>query len=133
MKIIKKEKWNVEICAETMGKINVFGSLEEISRLAKETGCGFCIDFAHVMARYGGERRFEDIAKLFPQKRWQCHFSGIIYGDKGERKHKPTPKEEWEKLLKFLKGLDKEMVIVNESPLPLEDSLIGLKRWEKML
>jgi endonuclease IV len=34
-----------------MGKINVFGSVEEISDLVKETGCSFCIDFAHILAR----------------------------------------------------------------------------------
>ncbi|MCX6750549.1 MAG: hypothetical protein NTZ83_03760, partial [Candidatus Pacearchaeota archaeon] len=38
MEIIKEKKWKVELCPETMGKINVFGSIEEISRLVKETG-----------------------------------------------------------------------------------------------
>ncbi|MBU3912581.1 MAG: TIM barrel protein, partial [Nanoarchaeota archaeon] len=36
---IKKNKWKIKIAAETMGKINVFGSAEEILRLVKETGC----------------------------------------------------------------------------------------------
>jgi len=54
------------------------------------------------------------------------HFSGIIYGDKGERKHKKTLKEEWEKLLKALPK-NKEISIVNESPEMIEDSLEGIK------
>ena len=51
MEEIRKNGWKINIAPETMGKINVFGSVEEISRLAKETGCAFCIDFAHVLAR----------------------------------------------------------------------------------
>lgn len=133
LETIKKNKWNIEICAETMGKKNVFGSIEEVSRLVKETHCGFCIDFAHILARYG-ERRFEDIKKAFPQKKWQCHFSGIVYGDKGEKHHKKTPEEEWKKLLKFLKEecSDKDIVIINESPLPVEDSIEGLGIYNKL-
>jgi len=44
-KQIKKNKWKIQIAPETMGKINVFGSVEEISKLVKDTGCSFCIDF----------------------------------------------------------------------------------------
>lgn len=57
----------MELCPEIMGKVNVFGSIDEITDLVKDTGCGFCIDFAHVLARYG-EHKFEDIKKAFPQK-----------------------------------------------------------------
>ena len=126
MKEVKKNKWDVELCPEVMGKINVFGSVEEISRLVNETGCGFCIDFAHVLARYKSYN-FDLIEKSFPQEKWQCHFSGIEYGDKGEKNHILTKKEEWKKLLDFLDGLKKEVVIINESPSPEEDAVKGLK------
>src|SRR3989344_9643234 len=43
-KEIKNKKYTPKLAPETMGKINVFGSVEEISRLSKETGCEFCID-----------------------------------------------------------------------------------------
>ena len=133
LKEIKKNKWQVEICPETTGKINVFGSVEEISKIAKETGCGFCIDFAHILAR---EKRvdFDKIGNAFPQKEWHCHFSGIIYNEKGERHHKTTGKEEWENLFENLKKIakDKEIIIINESPTLIEDSVEGLKIWEKM-
>jgi len=130
---IKSRKWNVILCAETMGKVNVFGSIEEISRLVKETGCEACIDFAHVMARANGDKRFKEIAKAFSEKKWQCHFSGIVYGDKGEKKHKPTLKEEWKELLDFLHELKgkSEIVIINESPSPVKDAVQGLGIWEK--
>ena len=108
-----------------MGKRNVFGSIEEISRLMKETGCGCCIDFAHTLARYD-DNKFDLIKKSFPQKDWHCHFSGIVYGDKGERHHVKTPKEQWDKLLKFLKPLDKNITIINESPDNVKDSVEGI-------
>ncbi len=130
-KVIKNNKWNVELCPETMGKINVFGSIEDISSLAKETGCSFCIDFAHILARYK-ENKFNEIEKLFPQKNWHCHFSGIEYGDKGEKKHLVTTEKEWKNLFGFLKRLNKEVVIINESPDTLRDSIEGLRIWERM-
>ena len=51
MKEIKNKGWKIKIAPETMGKVNVFGSIEEISKLVRETGCSFCIDFAHILAR----------------------------------------------------------------------------------
>ncbi len=122
---IKKNKWKINIAAETTGKINVFGSLDEIKRLVKETGCSFTIDFAHILAR---EKivDYEKIKKLFEKyQSWHCHFSGIEYGEKGERKHKRTGKENWKKLLENLPK-DKEIIIINESPYDIEDSMEGL-------
>ena len=108
-----------------MGKINVFGSAEDVSKLAKEAGCSFCIDFAHILAR---EKKvdYDKIKELFPQKKWHIHFSGIIYGDKGERSHRKTERKEWTELLKNLPK-DKEIVIINESPDMVEDSVEGMK------
>jgi deoxyribonuclease-4 len=122
----KKNKWKPELAPETTGKVNVFGSLEEIKRLVEETGCSFTIDFAHILAR---EKKvdYEKIKKLFGEyKHWHCHFSGIEYTEKGERNHKKTGKENWKKLLESLPK-DKEIVIINESPDCVEDSVEGLK------
>ena len=130
LKEVKKRNWKIKLAPETMGKINVFGSLDEISKLAKETGCSFCIDFAHVLAR---EKKvdYEKIEKLFPQEKWHCHFSGIVYGEKGEKHHKTTEREEWENLLKNLPK-DKEITIINESPTMLEDSAEGIRLAKKL-
>jgi len=128
METVKENKWEVKLCPETMGKINVFGSPEEISRLAKETGCSFCIDFAHILAR---EKKvnYEKIKKLFPQKEWHCHFSGIEYGEKGERNHIGLKKEQWKELFENLPK-DKDITIVCESPDRIEDCVEGLKILE---
>jgi len=123
---IKKNKWKIKIAAETMGKINVFGSMEEISRLVEDSGCSFCIDFAHIEAR-DKKIDFEKINKLFVQhSEWHCHFSGIVYSDKGERHHIKTPKDKWKEILKNIPK-NKEIVIINESPDQIKDSVEGLK------
>jgi len=128
MEEINKNKWDIKIAPETMGKVNVFGSIEEISRLVKDTGCAFCIDFAHILAR---EKKvdFEKVAELFPGNEWHCHFSGIIYGDKGEKQHKSTEKTEWKNLFDNLNKIakDKEIRIINESPTMVEDCVEGIK------
>ena len=130
IKAIKKNKWNVDLCPEITGKINVFGSIDEIADLVKDTGCSFCIDLAHILARYK-EYKFEEVKKAFPQKKWHIHFSGIEYGDKGERNHKKTGIGDWKKILTFLKKLDKDVVLICESPAPVKDSIEGNKIWKR--
>jgi deoxyribonuclease-4 len=128
---IKANDWTPNIAPETMGKVNVFGSIEDISNLAKDTKCSFCIDFAHILARYK-ENKFELIKEKFkPYKDWHCHFSGIEYTDAGERRHIKTEKSAWQNLLKALPK-DKNITIINESPDMIEDSVVGLK-LSKML
>ena len=127
---IKKKSWNIKIAPETMGKVNVFGSVEEVSRLVKETGCSFCIDFAHILAREKNVD-YKAIAHAFPQNEWHAHFSGIVYGEKGEKHHITTGKKEWQELLKNLPR-DKKIRIINESPTMVEDSVAGLKLAEKV-
>lgn len=123
---IKKNKWKIKIAAETMGKINVFGSVEEISKLVEDTGCSFCIDFAHILAR-DKKVDYEKLKKLFGKyEKWHCHFSGIEYGEKGERKHILTGKDNWKKLLENLPK-SKDIIVINESPEPVKDSVEGLK------
>jgi deoxyribonuclease-4 len=126
--IIKERKWNVELCPETMGKINVFGSVEEISKLVKETGCSFCIDFAHILAR---EKKVDygKIKKLFPEMEWHCHFSGIEYNEKGERHHINLERKQWEGLFD---NLPKEKNISIDSMLRLDAKwMLDYKRNEE--
>ncbi len=126
---IKKHKWNAELAPETTGKINVFGSVDEILKLTEETGCSFCIDFAHILAR---EKKvdYEGILKKFSKyKELHIHFSGIEYTEKGERRHIKTKDKEIKELLENLKkyARDREIVVINESPYNVEDSVKTLK------
>ncbi len=133
-KDVKENNWNVILCPEVMGKINVFGSIEEISNLVKDTGCSCCIDFAHIIARYQGDKKYKEVKEAFSNlSEWHCHFSGIIYTDKGEKQHKSLELSEWKNLISFIKTLDKkEVVIICESPNPFLDSIRGLKTYEEM-
>lgn len=128
---VKKRKWNALLAPETMGKVNVFGSLDEIARLVKDTGCAFCIDFAHLLAR-DKSVDYERVKKLFPGQKWHVHFSGIVYGDKGEKHHKPTETEEWKQLLRNL-PIEKDITIINESPVCIDDSVAGLRLAKGLL
>jgi deoxyribonuclease IV len=130
---IKKNKWKIKISAETTGKVNVFGSIEEILKLVKETGIDFTVDFAHLLARSKGEMSYKEMVEKFKGfKKLHCHFSGIVYGDKGEKHHKITPNKDLKELLNELKKTNQEIVIINESPTPLEDSVRSLKFWESL-
>jgi len=131
MAVVKKNKWDVELCPEVMGKVNVFGSIEEVAWLVDETKCNCCIDIAHVLARYK-KYEFKMLGDSFKHKNWHVHFSGIEYGEKGERNHKVTPLEDWKKVLGFLKKLNKDVVIVCESPDQVNDSVVGKKIWEEL-
>jgi deoxyribonuclease-4 len=124
-----KQNWNIRLAPETMGKVNVFGSVEEIAKLVRETGCSFCIDFAHILAR-DKHVDYDKIMRLFPQKQWHVHFSGIVYGDKGEKHHKPTETLEWKELFANLPK-NKEITLVNESPTMIEDCIEGIKIAKK--
>ena len=129
---IKKNKWKIKIAPETMGKINVFGTIDEIKKLRKETGCEMCVDFAHLYARSVGKMSYEEMYKELSEfDELHCHFSGIVFGDKGEKNHKITDSEEIKKLLSVLPK-NKEIVIINESPYPVEDSVKSLKIFEKL-
>lgn len=129
--IIKQKGWKIKIAPETMGKNNVFGSFEQIHRLTKDTGCEFCIDFAHILAR-DKSVNYTKIKNLFSKNIWHCHFTGIVYGEKGEKHHKKTEKEDWINLLKELPK-DKEITIINESPSMIEDSKEGLEIYKKII
>lgn len=125
--IIKKKGWKVKIAVETMGKINVFGSAEEVIRLVKEAGCTFCLDFAHLHSRSLGKESYKEIYEKFRHfEKLHCHFSGIVFGEKGEKHHKKTPKEEMVKLVSALPK-HKEITIINESPSPFEDSVESIE------
>lgn len=121
---IKDKRWDVILCPETTGKINVFGSLDEIFRLVKDTKCGFCIDFAHLKARNKGKLDLKDVLDRIKKFRdVHCHYSGIAYGDKGERHHKNVNIREWKELANNLKKVDTNFTIICESPDPFKDAL----------
>ena len=129
---IKKRKWKTMLAPETTGKPSQFGSLKEILRLKKETGCYFTIDFSHLKARTNGKMGYDEmLEKIKSCKEIHCHFSGIEFTEKGERRHLVTPKKEIENLFSCLKKYSLNAIIINESPNPLGDA-IKMKKSQKI-
>jgi len=133
-KVIQKNKWQVQLAPETTGKESQFGSLDELLKLVKETKCFLCLDFAHMEARVQKNNLKEIFEKIKKAKlsRLHCHFSGIEYGEKGERKHIITPEKKLLELLKYFKKYKIEANLINESPDPISDTLKGIKIWKKL-
>jgi len=118
---ITQNRWKVKLCPEITGKPSQFGSLEELLKLKRDTGCGICVDFAHLYARQQGEIDYTQIIKKLP-KSFHAHFSGIAYGEKGERKHLNTTQEFFEPLAAALLKRNANVTLINESPRPHKDA-----------
>lgn len=131
--IIKEKKWDVILCPETTGKSSQFGDIDELVRLSKETDCGICVDFAHIKARYNEEVDYDNIlGKIKDIKFITCHFSGIEFTSKGERKHLITEDKDIKKLIEHLIKHKINTRIINESPDPFGDSIKSLKIYEEL-
>ncbi|MEK6967317.1 MAG: TIM barrel protein [Nanoarchaeota archaeon] len=121
---IKKCGWKTTIAPEIAGKHSSFGSVEEILRLQKETGCNACIDFAHLYAREMGKLNYPKLFdKLKPLKHIHAHFSGIAYTEKGEKNHEIMTEEFFMPLAKEIVKRKSDITIISESPITWKDSL----------
>jgi deoxyribonuclease-4 len=100
-------------------------------KLTKEIGCGITVDFSHLYARQQGEINYTKILAKLPNK-FHAHFSGIEYGDKGERKHIRTTNTFFEPLAKALIMRQANITIISESPKPYEDAIMMKKLVMKL-
>lgn len=131
---IKSKKWKIKIAPETTGKINVFGSVDEILKLKEDTDCHICVDFAHIKARNKGKINYSELFKKIKNVGYlHTHMSGIVYTNKGEKNHIITD----ERLLKELgeaikKDHIKNITIINESPSPIKDSIKTFDIFKKL-
>ena len=128
---ISKKKWDVILCPEVTGKPSQFGSLEEILQLMKDTGCGITVDFSHLYARQQGHIDYAAVLKVLPKK-FHAHFSGIEYGEKGERKHIITKKKFFEPLALELVKRKLDVTLINESPQPYKDAAMMKRVLQKL-
>ena len=99
MKIIKQtEQSKVIICPETGGKKSALGSMDDLIHFDKlHKRINLCIDFGHHHARTGGSLKsakdfiklLEYVEKEIPGRiqNLHCHFSPLIYTEKGEKNH----------------------------------------------
>jgi len=130
-KSIAGNGWQVELCPEITGKPSQFGSLAELLKLKQETGCGITVDFSHLYARQLGKIDYAKILVKLP-KQFHAHFSGIEYGDKGERKHIRTTEAFFKPLARALIQHPVDITIICESPKPYEDAIMMKKLIKKL-
>ena len=127
-----QKKVKVSLAPETTGKRTQFGSVDELLKLKKETGCDVCIDFAHIKAREQGIN-YEKLFDKIKLKHIHSHFSGIEYTEKGEKRHLVTKEEDIKELLQHIIKRKLDITIINESPEPIEDSIKTKKLLTKLL
>lgn len=136
---------NVNLGLETMGKHAQWGTLEEVLAMSKEFSQYPCLDPAHLHARYNGKINsveewndmFDTYENSLGKKSLQnmhIHFSGIEYNAHGERRHLPIQKSDaqWKEFLKVLKDRRIDGVVVSESPLLEEDTLLLQREYGKL-
>jgi len=129
--VVQQNRWAVALCPETTGKPAQFGSLDECLSLARETGCGFTVDFAHLLARSAGNLDYGEVLDRLPQ-RFHAHFAGIDYGPKGERRHLKTTPKYFLPLAEALLSRNVEATLINESPRPYQDAAMMKRVLEKL-
>jgi deoxyribonuclease IV len=122
---------SVVLRPETMGKVAMFGSLEEVLRLSHDIpGVLPCIDFAHLHARTGAMNSYEEFTAILQAvedslgreglDNFHAHMSGIAYNDRGERHHLPLNEADmrYRELLQALIDFDVKGTIAVEAPDP---------------
>lgn len=131
--LMKRNKYkDVKITCETTGKTGAFGTFDELLRLKKEIGIEICIDFAHIYARQQGKIDYAEILKKL-HGHIHSHFSGIIYTQKGERRHCNMNKHpDFVSLAKEILKQKKDITIICESPITWRDSLKQKKIFENL-
>lgn len=136
---------DVNLALETMGKHSQFGTLEEVLKISREFGQYPCIDPAHMHARSNGkvntEAEWHEMFDVYEEylgskalTYMHMHFSGIAYGESGEKKHLPIQESDanWRGFLRVLKDRKIGGVVVNESPLLEKDTLLLKETYAKM-
>ena len=134
--MLDERGWKVMLAPETTGKVSQWGTLDETLRLVEETGCSFCVDFAHLYARARGHIDYKEVLNKIQSaghKRIHAHFSNINYGLKGEINHLVLDgKPPFEPLAKELLDRKMDATIISESPITWKDSLKMREIFEKL-
>ena len=143
---LKKEKNQVCVRPEVMGKGSEFGTIDEVLRLSTELeGVAPCVDFAHWHARTGKFNSYPEFVSTLRQvKEWlgqtgldnmHIHFSGIKYGTRGEISHLNLKDADlrYEELLRAFRDLAVKGLVICESPNLEEDALLLKETYQRLL
>lgn len=141
--LIKKEKLNIDIGIETMGKQKVFGTLDEVIEVCKTVkGIFPAIDLAHIHARGNGclkerkdyEELFEKL-KALKLKNYLIHITGVLYEDGNELYHLPIKKGDMPiaPLIEIILDNNYNVTLISESPLLEHDAVYIRLQVEKAI
>ncbi len=130
---MKKKGVEIPIGLETMGKKEVFGSLEEIVEVCKRVrGTVPVLDIGHIHARcIGCLKEKEDFQKVFDTveelnlNHYLIHLTGVKYDSNGELYHVPIKKGDLPviKLMECILENDYDVTIISESPVVEHDAV----------
>lgn len=136
---------NVNLAYETMGKHSQWGTLEEVLSLSRAFGIYPCVDLAHLHARANGAinstlewnaflDQYEASLGVDSLQQMHLHYSGIAYGAKGEKHHLPFSESDaaWQEFLQLLKKRDVGGILVCESPLMEQDTLLLQEYYDRL-
>ncbi len=133
---IERKGWDVRLAPETTGKVSQWGTLDEVLDASRETGCSFCVDFAHLYARNRGNIDYDnalDKIRKAGHKHIHVHFSNINYGLKGELSHKVLDgSPPFEPLARGILERGMDATIISESPITWKDSLKMKEIFERL-
>jgi len=145
-KLLSEIKDDFLICIETMGNYSRIGNVQEVVELCRlDSRLVPCLDFGHINCLLQGElstnpdkiREILDYVEkeLGREKlnKLHIHWSAIVFGPKGERRHTTLGDSEWnfpfEPLAKYIKEkkLD-NIVIISESDSIMAQDALRLSR-----
>ena len=143
---LEKEKIDITLRPEVMGKPSQFGTVEELIRLCSDLGgLAPCMDFAHWHARTGAENTYDEFVSTLKQfedglgraalEDMHIHFSGIHYGQKGERKHLDLLESDmnFRELIQALIDCGVKGLVICESPNLEGDALLLQQTYNDLL
>ncbi len=129
----KKNGIEVPIGIETMGKKEVFGSLDEIVEVCKRiNGVVPVLDMSHIHARCNGcLKTKEDFQRVFDSLKelnlnhYLIHITGVKYNQNGEIYHIPIKKGDMPviSLMECILENDYDVTIISESPIVEHDAV----------
>ena len=130
---LKTQGIETDIGIETMGKKDVFGSLDEVIEVCqKVAGVVPVLDFGHIHARGNGcLKEKEDFHEIFNKvedlsvTHYLSHITGVAYDAGGELYHLPIRKGDmgFMKLMEVILENDYNITLISESPILEHDAV----------
>lgn len=139
--------FDIKVCAETMGKLNQIGTVDEVVEFCRISDCFYpCFDFGHINAyTRGGLKTKDDYRRILDHtidrlgfekaSLMHVHFSKIQYGDKGEIRHLTFEDEvygpDYAPLAELFDEYRMSPYIVCESNGTMSDDALAMKKMHK--